>query len=176
MFSMLSKFKHGREMRASKDEILVGEIVRVMARLNNPAIGFKASEGEQSLHFKPTQDPILYSITIMLDRKTGGSAIQEALVGSKAILRVRAEVKNYMADPDDLIHMYRTDFQNIFKSPMLGNIRLDHQLNSVFATKQNVIDIDQHILKGDDSDKKLRELLTSMIAELREKLKPYKKA
>lgn len=176
MFSLVSKFKHSQEMRASKDEILVGEIVRVMARLGNPAIGFQATEGEQLLRFKPTQDPVLYSIIIMLDRKTGGSAIQEALIGSKAVIRVQVEVKNYLADPDDLIKMYRTDLQNLFKMPVLGSVRLDHQLNSVFATKQTIIDIDKYVLKGDESINNLTQLLTSTIDELREKLKPYKKA
>ena len=37
---------------------------------------------------------------------------------------------------------------NIFKVPMLGDVRLDHQLNSILATKKNLIDIDAYILKG----------------------------
>lgn len=176
MFSLVSKFKHSQEMRESKDEILVGEIIRAMAKLGYPAIGFRTAEGEQALRFKALNDPVLYSVAIMLDRKTGGSAIQQALLGSKAVVKVQTEVKNYLADPDDLIKMYRTDLQNIFKVPILGDIRLDHQLNSVFATKQTIIDIDKYILKGDEGVANLTQLLTSLITELRNKLAPYKKA
>ena len=55
------------------------------------------------IRFKPLNDPVLHSVVITLDRKTGGSALQQAIIGSKATITVQAEVKNYMADPDDLI-------------------------------------------------------------------------
>jgi hypothetical protein len=176
MLGLLNQFKHKQEMRESKDEILVGEIVRAMARLGCPAYGFMTDMTSQSVRFKPKGDPVLHSIIIRVDRKTGGSAIGDRLMGSKAVLTFQAEVKNLLADPDDLIHMYRTDLQNIFKMPMLGDVRLDHQLNSVFATKQTIIDIDKYILKGDEGVANLTQLLTSLITELRNKLAPYKKA
>jgi len=176
MLSILSNFKHGQEMRESKDEILIGEIVRAMARLRYPAIGFHAVTGEQAIRFKPRQDPVLHSVTIILDRKTGGSAIQDALIGSKAVITFQAEVKNYLADPDDLLHMYKTDLQNIFKMPLLGDVRLDHQLNSVLATKKVVSDIDQLLPKGTEAGlKNLITFLQTHIDSLREKLAKYKK-
>ncbi len=176
MFSFLSNFKHNQEMRESKDEILIGEIVRAMARLQCPAIGFIASTGQQNVRFKPLSDAVLHSVIITLDRKTGGSALQQAVIGSKATITIQAEVKNYLADPDDLVKMYRTDIANIFKVPMLGDVRLDHQLNSILATKKQLIDIDAYILKGEDSAQRLSQLLNGVISELRQKLGPYKKA
>ncbi len=177
MLSLLSNFKHGQEMRESKDEILVGELIRAMARMGMPAIGFAATLDAQSIRFKPLRDPALYAVTIIVDRKTGGSAIQDALIGSKAVLTFQAEVKNYLADPDDLIKMYRTDLQNIFKMPILGDVRLDHQLNSVMATKKVVADIDQLLPKGNEAGvNKLIGFLQTHIGALREKLVPYKKA
>jgi hypothetical protein len=163
-------------MRESKDEILVGELVRAMARMQCPAIGFQANTGMQSIRFKPLNDPVFHSLIINIDRKTGGSMLQEAIIGSKAVLIFQAEVKNYLADPDDLIHMYRTDLKNIFKMPMLGDTKLDHQLNSIFATKKLVIDIDQYILKGEESTNRLIQLLNATINEVRGKLAQYKKA
>lgn len=176
MLSFLNQFKHGQEMRESKDEILVGEVVRAMSRLGCPAFGFVAGSGEQLVRFKPFRDPLLNSIIIVVDRKTGGSALQQAVLGSKAVLAFTAEIKNLLADPDDLIKMYRTDLQNIFKMPMLGDIRLDHQLNSVLATKRVMIDIDDYILKGEESVGRTTQLVQSVVGELREKLAPYKKA
>ena len=176
MLSFLNQFKHNQEMRESKDEILVGEIVRAMARMGCPAIGFHADTGFQSLRFKPIRDQLLHSLIVVVDRKTGGSALQQAIVGSKAVITVQAEIKNYLADPDDLIHMYRTDLQNIFKIPMMGDVRLDHQLNSILGTKKLVVDIDGYILKGEESVGRLTQLLQTTIGELREKLAPYKKA
>jgi len=44
MLSFLSQFKHNQEMRESKDEILIGEIVRGMSRLKAPATGFDGKQ------------------------------------------------------------------------------------------------------------------------------------
>lgn len=162
-------------MRESKDEILIGELVRAMARLGCPAIRFNADAGAQFVQFKPRNDEILHSITVLLDRKTGDSALVSALVGNKAVLTITAETKNYLADPDDLIHMYRTDLANIFKMPMLGDVRLNHQLNSVLATKKLLIEIDDYILKGEESAQRLVRDIQSIVGELRAKLQPYKK-
>jgi hypothetical protein len=175
MFSFINQFKHGQEMRESKDEILVGEIVRAMARLGSPAIAFRADAGAQTVRFKPTRDELLHSVIVTVDRKTGGGALQQAVVGSKAVVTFQAEIKNYLADPDDLVHMYRTDLQNIFKMPMLGDVRLDHQLNSILATKKVFADIDDYILKGDESVARITQLIQATVGELREKLAPYKK-
>jgi hypothetical protein len=176
MFSFLSKFQHRQEMRESKDEMLIGELVVAMAQRRSPAIRFHADTGRQAVTFKPVDDAVLHTITVILDRKTGDSALQQALIGSKATLTVQAEVKNFMADPDDLVHMYRTDLQNIFKMPLLGDIRLDHQLNSVLATRKLIIDIDGHIGTDEASAKRLSDLLSKTIDELRVRLQPYKKA
>lgn len=176
MFSLLSNFKHKQEMRESKDEILVGEIVRVMTRLGCPAIGFIANSDFQAMRFKPVGDKLLNSVIIQLDRKTGDSMLQQALVGSRATLLVQAEIKNFLADPDDLVKMYRTDLANIFKFPMLGDVKLDHQLNSVLATKKVIINLDTYILKGDEGIANLTNLIRGIVSELREKLAPYKKA
>ena len=176
MLSFLNQFKHGQEMRESKDEILVGELVRAMARLGCPAMGFQADTGMQAIRFKPTRDPLLNSIVVIVDRKTGGGMIQQAVIGSKAAITVQAEVKNYLADPDDLVAMYRTDLANIFKMPMLGDVKLDHQMNSVFATKRVMIDIDDYILKGEESIGRMTQLITSIVGELKQKLTQYKKA
>jgi hypothetical protein len=129
MFSMLANFSHKREMRESKDEILIGEVIAAMAQLGYPAIGFNAHSGRQLVRFKPLTDDVLFAIIITLDRKTGGSALSESLMGSKAVIKIQLQVKNFLADPDDLLSMYQTDFQNMFKMTMLGDVKLNHQLN-----------------------------------------------
>ncbi len=175
MFSMLSNFSHKREMRESKDEILLGEIIAAMARLGYPAFGFDAGSGQQMVRFKPVNDDVLYAIAVTIDRKTGGSSIGDALLGSKATIRLQLEIKNFLADPDDLIKMYKTDMQNMFKITALGGIKLNHQLNSVFATKQTYIDINQFLGKEGGTEAILK-LLQENIGEMREKLAPFKKA
>jgi hypothetical protein len=175
VLSFLQNFAHKAELRESKDEILIGEIVRAMARQGYPTIQFHASDDIQRVRFRAVTDEVLHSVFVTLDRKTGSSALSAALIGSKATLRVTAEIKNRLADPDDLVKMYRTDLANLFKMPALGGIKLNHELNSVLATTQQIIDIDQYVSKGEPGVEKLGRMLSETIGKLREKLVPYKK-
>jgi hypothetical protein len=175
MFNLIQQFAHSAEMRESKDEILVGEIVRAMARSGCPAISFQANDDRQRMRFKTVSDPILYSVFITLDRKSGGNVLTEALIGSKATLTVTAEVLNRLSDPDDLIAMYKTDLANIFKLPMLGGVKINHQMNSVFGTTTRVIEIGDYVGKGEDGVAALVSLLDTTVGLLRDKLTPFKK-
>jgi hypothetical protein len=176
MFGILQSFNNQAEIRESKDEMLVGEIVRAMARQGHPAIAFRAHSDRQMMRFKTIRDPILHSVWITLDRKTGTGAISRAVLGSKATFRFTAEVKNRMTDPDDVLAMYQTDLANMFKMPVLGGIKLNHELNSVYATMTSVIEIESYVMKGQPGVDALVVLLDSSIDKLREKLAPFKKA
>ena len=170
MFNLIQQFAHKAEMRESKDEILIGEIVRAMARQGYPAVSFRAHDDRQRMRFKTVSDPMLHSLFVTLDRKTGGGALSEALLGSKATLTLTAEVKNRLSDPDDLIAMYKTDLANMFKLPVMGGIKLNHELNSVFATTTTVIEIDKYVMKGEKGVTAFDELLSGTIDKLVEKL------
>ena len=175
MFNILAQFNHKAEIRESKDEILVGEIVRAMARAGYPSVAFRAHSDRQVVRFKAVRDPMLQSVNIILDRKTGTGALSAAVFGSKATLRITAEVRNRLTDPDDLVEMYKTDLANMFKIPMMGGIKLNHELNSVFATSTKIIEIDDYVMKGEAGVQKMTDLLTDSINALREKLAPYKR-
>lgn len=175
MFGLMQNFTNKAELRESKDEILVGEIVRAMARKGHPSIAFLANDDWQRVRFKTVTDPVLWSVFVTLDRKTGSGMLSQALLGSKATLRVTAELKNRLADPDDLIAMYKTDFANLLKMPVIGGIKLNHELNSVFATTQQMIEIDTYVGKGEEGVERLSRLLDGIVGRLREKLEPYRK-
>jgi len=175
VFNILAQFNHKAEIRESKDEILIGEIVAAMASAGYPSIAFRAHNDRQLVRFKAINDPVLHSVNIILDRKTGTGALGSAIFGSKATLRITAEVRNQMTDPDDLLAMYKTDLANLFKMPAMGGIKLNHELNSVFATTQRLIEIDNYVLKGAPGVEKMRALLEDIIGTLREKLAEYRR-
>lgn len=164
------------ELRESKDEMLVGEIVRAMARAGWPAVAFRAHDDRQWVQFRTVGDPVVHNAYVTLDRKTGSGALSQALIGSKATLTIAAEVKNLLTDPDDLVAMYRTDLANLFKLPVMGGIKLNHELNSVFARTTTVIDLDQYLNQGEAGATALSTLLVGTVEQLKEKLAPYKKA
>ena len=119
---------------------MVGEIVRAMARKGWPAVSFRANNDFQRVEFKAITDPVLSSVYITLDRKTGSGAMSAALVGSKATIGVTCEVRNFLADPDDLVAMYRTDLANLFKMSW-GDVKINHEYNAIMGTTAHVIDI-----------------------------------
>ena len=175
MFNILAQFKHKTELRESKDEILIGEIVRAMARAGHPSISFQAHSDRQMVRFKTLRDPVLYSVHIVLDRKSGTSALSAAIIGSKATPRVTAEIRNRLTDPDDLVAMYKTDLANLFKIPVMGGVKLNHELDSVFATTTRIIEIDDYVFKGEAGVDKMTALLTQTIDKLKQALEPYKR-
>ena len=71
--------------------------------------------------------------------------------------------------------MYRTDLANLFRLPVLGGVKLNHELNSVFATTTRVIEIGNYVLKGEQGAQALTALLDGTIDDLRERLRQYKK-
>ena len=175
VLKQLMDFANSREMRESRDEVVVGEVVLAMAHMGMPATRFAAGAGAQRVRFSTPADPLLHNVVITVDRKTGGGALSEAVIGSKAVITVTAEIKNYLADPDDLVHMWRTDFANITRLPLLGQVKLDHQLNSVLATKKLIVELNEYLGDPAVTRSKLFALLQGTFAELSQALAPYKK-
>lgn len=56
-----------------------------------------------------------------------------------------AEIHNKVVDPDDLATMWRTDMANLFKLPVVGEVRINHQLNQVVARTHHLVDIDSYV-------------------------------
>jgi len=162
------------ELRESKDEMLVGEVVRAMSRKGWPAVHFWANFDMQRVKFKVRGDDVLSSIYLTLDRKTGSGALGEALLGSKATLLITCEVKNYLADPDDLVQMYRTDLANLFKISW-QDVRINHEYNAILGTTRQVLEIDHFVGKGHEGVTRLVQLLDAEVGRIREKLRPFKK-
>ena len=175
--SLLSFFadrERNAELRESKDEMMVGEIVRAMSRKGFPTVQFYSTSDFQRVKFKAIGDPTLSAIYLQLDRKTGSGALSAALLGSKATLHVTCEVKNFLADPDDLVAMYRTDLANLFKVSW-KDVRVNHEYNAIFGTTKQVIDIDHFVDTGEEGVRNLVALLDHEIARIREKIGPYKR-
>lgn len=174
VLKVAANFRHKAEIRESKDEILIGEIVRAMARQGHVADQFVADDDLQRVRFRMDDDVLSY-VHVALDRKTGEGRIASAIVGSKATLSVGGEVKNLLSDPDDVVGMWKTDFKNIAKLGLRGNVKINHEFNSIVGRTTDVIEIDRFVLKGDEGLTALIEHLEDRIGRVREELRRYKK-
>ncbi len=174
LFNFFADRERQAELRESKDEMLAGEIVRAMSRKGWPSVSYWSNNDFQRIQFKAITDPVLSAVYIQLDRKTGGGALTDALLGSKATLFVTCEVRNFLADPDDLVQMYRTDLANLFKLSW-KDVRINHEYNAIHGTTKQIIEINDFVGKGQEGVENLIALLNREITRIREKLAPYKK-
>ncbi|MBI3925135.1 MAG: hypothetical protein HY319_06310 [Armatimonadetes bacterium] len=163
--SLTSVFQKFQEW-SSKDEIIFGEIVRLMVERGYPLIGFEAGEDRQCGRFLLDQD-VLYAVRIVLDKK----------IGSVSVLNLTAEVRNKLADPDDMISMFKTDLMNIAKIPLLGQIKLNHEYNTIYATVSAFKSLNTYTGSrvGEVNTDLLRQDLDEILNRLTEELRRFKK-
>ena len=132
-----------------------------------PVITFNASEGCQSARFLLKND-VLFALTVTLDKK----------IGSASLLSMTAEVRNKLADPDDMIEMFKTDFGNLTKIPLFGQVKVNHEYNTIYAHVSAVKSLNTYLgdQVGDVKTDVLGQDLDAMIEQLTEALRPYKKS
>ncbi len=148
----------------SKDEMVFGEIVRIMEKEGHPCIGFHAAPGYKSGRFL-LEGPVLFALTITLDKKIAGTGL----------MNMTAEVRNKLADPDDMIAMFKTDFTNIVKIPLLGQIKVNHEYNTIYASSTTVKSISSYVDSKVVDAERLRNDLLEIMKRLEETLKRFKK-
>lgn len=173
VFDAVNKFAAKSELNQSKDEMLLGEIVRAMVHGGYVPDNFVAGEGRQTVRFRTPNDPTLTYLRITLNRHTGSGRLAAKVVGSRATITLIGEVLNKISDPDDLIEMWRTDAANVLKMPVLGQLKLDHRVTSVTATLKTHLNIDDYVLKGSEATDQLLATLDERISEVRTALAPY---
>jgi len=174
LFYAMTNMAHKAELRESKDEIAVGWLIRSLAHRGWVCHRLEAHSDRQQLGFRIPGDPVLSAVYLVVDRRSGSGAIS-ASMGSKTTLGFAAEMRNKVSDPDDLATMWRTDLANLFKVPVAGEIRINHQLNTVLAKTHHLIDLD-HYVDGVNVDvEPLAGWVVEQVDALREALRPLKK-
>lgn len=165
LLKFLTNVSQALQEMTSKDEMVFGEIVRIMEKEGYPCIAFHASPGFQSGRFL-LQGPVVFALTVTLDKKIAG----------QGLMSLTAEVRNKLADPDDMIAMFKTDFGNIMKVPLLGQIKVNHEYNTIYAKSTSLTNISAYVDNKVVNAAKLRSDLLEIVARLEETLKRFKKA
>lgn len=175
LFNAMTNYAHKSELRESKDEILCGEIIRGLSHRGWRCFRVVADSDRQVMGFKLPGDDVLSAMYLTVDRKTGTGAVTASLAGSKTVVGFLAEMRHKTTDPDDLAHMWRTDLANLFKVPASGEVRINHQLNTINARTYYMIDLDQYVKGSSVNVGELIQWIADQTAALREKLRPLKK-
>ncbi len=161
---MFSDAFQGLEEMTSKDEIVFGEIIRLFVKKGHPMIGFSAQSGKQSARFLMNGE-VLFALRVTLDK-----------MGFAGFLKITAEVRNKLADPDDMISMFKTDLSNVLKVPLLGAIKVNHEYNTIYATSTSVKKISSYFIgKGTIDRDVLAGDMDELVKKLEEALRKFKK-
>lgn len=174
LFNSMANYAHKSELRESKDEIMCGEIIRGLSHRGWRCHRIVAHSDRQMMGFKLPGDPVLSAVYLVVDRRSGSGAISQSM-GSKTIVGFTAEMRNKVTDPDDLAVMWKTDLANLFKLPVAGEVRVNHQLNTVNARTFYMIDLDQYVQGHSVNAAPLVEWIVNEVGGLRERLRPLKK-
>ncbi len=176
LFDVVNKFNAKATIRESKDEMLFGEIIRSMSRRGFVADTFTAGEAEQLVRFRAPADDLLKYLWVGLDQWAGTGRMTSKVVGARASVRLNGQIKLELTDPDDLVEVWRTSAANVLKMPMLGQLKLEHQVTTVGARMTSQINIDDYVLRGDEGTQAMLAFLDARLAEIREALAPYQRA
>lgn len=174
LFNAMTSYAHKSELRESKDEIICGEIIRGLSHRGWRCYRITADSDKQTMGFKIPDDPVLSALYLMVDRRSGSGAISQSL-GSKTVIGFTAQMRHKITDPDDLATMWRTDLANLFKIPVSGEVRINHQLNTVDAKTFYLVDLDQYVRGTTVTAGPLVDWIAAQVDSLRERLRPLKK-
>lgn len=170
----MNSYAHKSELRESTDEIVVGEVIRGFSHQGWSCHQVAATNDRQQVGFKLPGDDVLSAVYLVIDRRTGSGAVSQAL-GSRTTVAIAAEARNKVRDPDDPAAMWRTDLGNLFKVPVHGEVRVNHQLNKVVARTHYLVDLDDYVQGNQVNAAALLPWLLDQVGNLREHLRPHKK-
>jgi hypothetical protein len=152
----------------SRNELVVGEVVRAMARLGHPSVLFRIRETHQVLSFRTVNHTHLSALHVTIDRPTGTTALSTAMFGNQVRLQVVAEHRQRLSHPTDLLNAARA--QSTPSVPELG-VRLEQEHSSMLASTHVDIDIDQLRTPSDNHTAPLETLMRATIHTLEAVLK-----
>ena len=153
----ITKFNHKTDLRESRDEMLIGDLVRAMARQGHESDQFAATAEFQRVRFRVADDVLSY-VHLVVDRKT------------KNAFTVAGQVNNYVANPTELIAASKVQPQST------GEVEIIREANSFIGRTTEIVDPDDYLMKGPAAVGSLVALLGDRIERIKEALRPYKKA
>jgi len=166
-------FEPRGSIRESRDEVLFGELIRSMSRLDFVAVDFRATSGARLVRFKaPSADPLAF-VWIGLDLWAGSGAVTAKIEGSRASVRLDAELDLDLVEPEMLLEVWRTGAAEVMNSPSFGRVKLQHRVSTVLARATSQLNTDDYILRGANGSSALTDLLAERIGELRTALEPF---
>ncbi len=151
-------FPHG-----SRNERIIGEVVRAMARLGHLSILFRIQETHQVLSFRTMAHTHVTALHITIDRPKGQTALSTVMFGKQVRLQVVAEQRQRASHPEALLDAARAGATPTMTA---SGVRLEQEHSSVLASILVDVDIDALQTPEDAQTAPLQALMRSTIDTL----------
>ena len=172
MRDLISQFRHKADFHESCDEIVIGEVIRAMARLGYPSVSFRLQGEGKLVQFRTVDHPRLHSVYVVIDqprtRQGGGAAVALAMAGSRVNLRITAEARCRSTDAATLVRLARSAAHRESAKSFEGEIRVEREVSSVLAHTSRDVDLDHHVGQGVNGTRMLVALLRTTVEALAE--------
>lgn len=163
MRDLIRQFQPRSELRESRNEIVVGEVIRAMARLGYPSVMFRIHDDRQQLRFRAVGRTDLSTVTVTVERPAGSGALTEAMFGNQLRLDVVAELRQRTTDPASLL---AAATRRPGPPPAGADVRVERELSSLLAHTTRTVDVDAMVGTGPRPDAPLTDLMRETIDTL----------
>ena len=151
----------------SRNERIVGEVVRAMARLGHLSIRFRIRETHQVLSFRTVAHTHVTALHITIDRPKGQTALSTVMFGKQVRLQVVAEQRQRASHPRALLDAARAGAAPTMTA---SGVRLEQEHSSILASIPVDIDIDALQTPDEPHTAPLEALMRATIDTLEEAL------
>ena len=166
MHDLISQFRDKADIHESHCEIVIGEVVRAMARLGYPSVNFRLQGDAQLIQFRAAGHATLYAVHVLIELPMGAYAVTPATISSQVTLCITAEARCRSTDATDLLRLAHSSSHTEQATGFEGDIRVEREMSSVLARTNRIIDLDVHVGTGANGTRMLVAMLRTTVAAL----------
>jgi hypothetical protein len=160
---LIRKFSTRAHAADGCNEVVIGEVIRAMARLGHPSILFRIRDDRQILSFRATHHPTITTFHVIFDHISGQTLLSEAMFGNQIRLHVVAEQRQRLSHPAELLRAAELQHAHAWEQ---DEVSISQEQSSTLATTTVDVQPDQLNQSNPSASKTLSTLLQAAIENL----------
>ena len=163
MHDLIRKFPAHASAKDGRNELVIGEVIRAMARLGHPSILFRIREDRQVLSFRAATHPTITTLHVFIERVAGSTVLTTAMFGNRVSLHVVAEQRLRLDNPAELLRAARIQCGPAWQQ---GEVRVAQEQSSTMASIRIHLESDPFAQSASNAAGRLAETMASAIETL----------
>lgn len=165
----LPEFAPKAELRDSKDEIVVGELIAGLLAHGWRCVRIVSAPQHHQLRFTLPSGDVLSAAHVAVDRRAS-SGLVEAAGGAQTLLGFAAEMTSSDSGLERARRSLRENSPAAATPPIPGEVRVEHQVGSVIARTYHVVNLDDYVQGTNVGTSALVDWAKEQVDQLRESL------